>query len=288
MSYDLYSFFKEIQSKSNESFKELIIHQEGGSKANKLRKETGLALIEGIHLLDSWIKLNQFDAVQAIFTSAKGLEHPEIKKLLLLVINHFQESGTKFPELVILDEALQKLVTSMPESHLLQCLIKIPDAVQINYNADMVILDSIQDAGNVGTILRTCAAAGFEQVICMKGTAAVWSNKVLRAGMGAQANLKILEGQTPYQLLTDLEIPLMCSQLDNASNLYEISDQLKKPLAWVFGNEGQGVCQEFRQDGLGVKIPQVESVESLNVSAAAAVALFETRRVRLITASSDN
>jgi RNA methyltransferase, TrmH family len=281
MSYDLYSFFKEIQSKSNDSVKELIIHQEGGSRANKLRKESGLALIEGIHLLDSWMKSNQLHQIQAIFTTAKGLEHPEISALLYRVIDHFQDAGLRFPELIMLDESLHKLVTLMPEAPLLQCLMKIPTEVKINYSADIVILDAIQDAGNVGTILRTCAAAGFEQVICIKGTAAVWSNKVLRAGMGAQASLKIIEAVAPYQLLTDLEIPLLCSQLDEAMSLYEISSKLEKPVAWVFGNEGQGIGPELRQDGLGVKIPQVESVESLNVSAAAAIALFETRRVRL-------
>jgi TrmH family RNA methyltransferase len=281
MSYDLYSFFKEIQSKSNDSVKELIIHQEGGSRANKLRKESGLALIEGIHLLDSWMKSNQLHQIQAIFTTAKGLEHPEISALLYRVMDHFQDAGLRFPELIMLDESLHKLVTLMPEAPLLQCLMKIPTEVKINYSADIVILDAIQDAGNVGTILRTCAAAGFEQVICIKGTAAVWSNKVLRAGMGAQASLKIIEAVAPYQLLTDLEIPLLCSQLDEAMSLYEISSKLEKPVAWVFGNEGQGIGPELRQDGLGVKIPQVESVESLNVSAAAAIALFETRRVRL-------
>ncbi len=281
MNYDLHSFFKVIQSKSNDSIKELIIHQEGGSKANKLRKETGLALIEGIHLLDSWVKSQHLNQIQAIYTTATGLEHPEIKNLLQVVIEYFQDTGTKFPELVMLDEGLQKFVTLMPEAPLLQCLLKIPSVVEINYAEDMVVLDSIQDAGNVGTILRTCAAAGFKQIICSKGTAAAWSNKVLRAGMGAHANLKIIEGITPYQLLAELEIPLLCSQLENASSLYEISEKLKTPLAWVFGNEGQGVSREFQQDGFGVKIPQVESVESLNVSAAAAVALFETRRVRL-------
>ena len=281
MSYDLYSFFKEIQSKSNDSVKELIIHQEGGSKANKLRKESGLALIEGIHLLDSWMKSNQLNQIEAIFTTAKGLEQPEISALLVRVIDYFQDAGLRFPELVMLDESLQKLVSFMPEAPLLQCLIKIPTTVTIDYGADLVILDAIQDAGNVGTILRTCAAAGFEQVICIKGTAAVWSNKVLRAGMGAQASLKMIEGVTPYQLLSDLEIPLLCSQLDEAKSLYEIADKLEKPVAWVFGNEGQGICSELRQDGLGVKIPQVETVESLNVSAAAAIALFESRRVRL-------
>jgi len=282
MSYDLYSFFKEIQSKSNDSVKELIIHQEGGSKANKLRKESGLALIEGIHLLDSWMKSNQLNQIEAIFTTAKGLEQPEISALLVRVIDYFQDAGLRFPELVMLDESLQKLVSFMPEAPLLQCLIKIPTTVTIDYGADLVILDAIQDAGNVGTILRTCAAAGFEQVICIKGTAAVWSNKVLRAGMGAQASLKMIEGVTPYQLLSDLEIPLLCSQLDEAKSLYEIAKKLEQPVAWVFGNEGQGIGPELRHDGLGVKIPQVESVESLNVSAAAAIALFETRRIRLM------
>jgi TrmH family RNA methyltransferase len=75
---------------------------------------------------------------------------------------------------------------------------------------------------------------------------------------------------------------LLCTQLQNAKSIYAQSDYLKKSVAWVFGNEGQGVCAELAEQGVGVFIPQDQTVESLNVSVAAAVALFETRRVRLV------
>lgn len=284
MSYDFYSYFRVIQSKSNELVKQLAIHQEGGLKSSKLRKETNLALIEGIHLLDSWLSQNKQASIHTITVNNKSLENLEIQNLLKQLINFFQGSDANFPDMVLIDDGLKKSITNsitqMGEGALLQCLVKIPKVINFQYDQDLVILDAIQDSGNVGTILRTCAAAGFNQVICTKGTAAIWSNKVLRAGMGAQASLKILEGIDPRQILTDLEVPLLSSQLNNAQNLYLESEKLIHPVAWVFGNEGQGVNPLLSQDAMGIMIPQASNVESLNVSAAAAIALFETRRVR--------
>ena len=284
MTHDLYSCFRVIQSKANDLVKQLIIHQEGGFKANKLRKESGLAVIEGIHLLDAWLKADKLEAISTIVTNPQGLEHPQIKTLLFQVIDACQAAGQTFPDLVLIEEGVEKSFSMMPEGPFLQCCVQVSH-LPIDYTQDIVILDAIQDAGNVGSILRTCAAAGFTQIIATKGTATIWSNKVLRAGMGAQVSLSILEGVAPFDILADLELPLLSAQLSQAKSLYEITDQLKSPIAWVFGNEGQGVSPILSADALGVMIPQVLAVESLNVSAAVAVALFETRRVRLHVAT---
>ena len=137
-----------------------------------------------------------------------------------------------------------------------------------------VVLDRLQDAGNVGTILRSAAAFGFTQVIAMKGTAALWSPKVLRAGMGAHFGLRLVEGA---ESVADLGVTLLAT----SSHAQQAIDEavLPWPCAWVVGHEGQGVSDALmRQCALSLRIPQPGGEESLNVGAAAAVCLYESAR----------
>ena len=147
--------------------------------------------------------------------------------------------------------------------------------------ANVVILDRVQDPGNVGAIIRTAAAAGIRTLLATTGTAACWSPKVLRAGMGGHFVLDIHEGIAPDALPALLAVPLAGTVLDGGQPLY--GQDLRPPLAWVFGNEGEGIDpQLLPQLGLRLTIPQASGVESLNVAAAAAVCLFEQRRQRLV------
>lgn len=140
-----------------------------------------------------------------------------------------------------------------------------------------VVLDGVQDAGNVGSILRSAAAAGVTRVFCAPGTAYAWSSKVLRAGMGAHFLLEIYEDVVPETLIERLAIPVALTDSHGAQAL-DMCD-LSGAVAWVFGNEGAGVSEPWRAaDGLRVTIPQPGGMESLNVAAAAAVCLFEQCR----------
>ncbi len=139
-----------------------------------------------------------------------------------------------------------------------------------------VVLDRLQDAGNVGTILRTASAFGFAQVIAMKGTAALWSPKVLRAGMGAHFGLRLVEGA---ESISSLALPSLAAS-SHASQLLH-SAALPWPCAWVLGHEGHGVSQELlRQCALTLRIPQPGGEESLNVAVAAAICMYESVRQR--------
>ncbi|HKX39741.1 MAG TPA: RNA methyltransferase [Burkholderiaceae bacterium] len=142
-----------------------------------------------------------------------------------------------------------------------------------------VVLDRLQDAGNVGTLLRSAAAFGFEQVIALTGTAALWSPKVVRAGMGAHFGLHLVE-QAGIDALAGLgDVPLLAtsSHADTAID----RTALPWPCAWVFGHEGQGVSTELmRRCTRTLRIPQPGGEESLNVAAAAAVCLYESARQR--------
>lgn len=150
-------------------------------------------------------------------------------------------------------------------------VIELPVEVSLQPLAPTVILDRVQDAGNVGSILRSAGAFGFRQVLALKGTAALWSPKVLRAGMGAHFGLTLLEGLT-LEDLQALQVPIVVT----SSHQGDLIQNLKLPqlCAWAMGHEGQGVCAELMQRAaVQVRIGQPGGEESLNVAAAAAICL---------------
>ncbi len=138
-----------------------------------------------------------------------------------------------------------------------------------------VILDRVQDAGNVGSILRSASAFGFTQIIALKGTAALWSPKVLRAGMGAHWGLQLLEGVALADLAA-LALPILVTSSHRGDLLHQaIKNQaLSLPCAWALGHEGQGVSAELEAlAAQHIRIAQPGGEESLNVAAAAAICL---------------
>ena len=143
-----------------------------------------------------------------------------------------------------------------------------------------LILDRVQDAGNVGSMLRSAAAFGFSQVIALTGTAALWSPKVLRAGMGAHFGLHLLEG-VDVKVLNALAVPLLVTSSHEGSFLG--SAVLPRPCAWVMGHEGQGVSEYLMTlASQKVRIAQPGGEESLNVAAAAAICLhFSSLQVKV-------
>lgn len=143
-----------------------------------------------------------------------------------------------------------------------------------------VVLDRLQDAGNVGTILRSAAALGVAQVVALKGTAALWSPKVLRAGMGAHFALHLVEAAQAADLAAALHLPLVATSSHASAELH--ATRLPDPCAWVLGHEGQGVdAALMAQCQLVLRIPQPGGEESLNVGSAAAICLYESLRQRL-------
>lgn len=146
-----------------------------------------------------------------------------------------------------------------------------------------VILDRVQDAGNVGAILRSASAFGFKQILALKGTAALWSPKVLRAGMGAHWGLQLLEGLTLTDL-APLAMPVIVTSSHRGAFLHQAlqNKSLPMPCAWALGHEGQGVCAELEAlASLHVRIAQPGGEESLNVATAAAICLHASATAAL-------
>lgn len=141
-----------------------------------------------------------------------------------------------------------------------------------------VLLENIQDPGNIGAILRTAAAAGVNAVYLSKGCAEAWSPKVLRAAMGAHFVLAIYEQQDLVQLSAHLPL-VIATRLDTQQSLYDLN--LHGQVAFLFGNEGAGLSDELAACATNnIRIPMPGKMESLNVAAAAAVCLFERVRQR--------
>ena len=128
-------------------------------------------------------------------------------------------------------------------------------------------------------MLRSAAAFGFTQVVALKGTAGLWSPKVLRAGMGAHFGLLLVEG-VEVTALSALAMPLLATSSHAAQAIDQLA--LPWPCAWVLGHEGEGVSAAVQsQCSQALRIPQPGGEESLNVGAAAAVCLYESARQRL-------
>jgi TrmH family RNA methyltransferase len=228
-------------------------------------RKLGEVWLEGDHLLRAAL--------------ARGLELP-------VVLVHEDHAGD--PALRTLLDAARKVLVVEPRlwrqtSALVSpppiaALLALPGPTATVPGASAVVLDRIQDAGNLGSILRTAAAFGVRQVLALKGCTALWSPKVLRAAMGAHFALTLHEEAT-LDDVAQLQLPLLITS--SHAGIEPAGVRLPDPCAWVFGHEGQGVADELqRRSALSLRIPLPGGEESLNVAAAAAVCLYESMRQR--------
>ncbi|RZL89362.1 MAG: RNA methyltransferase [Variovorax sp.] len=171
----------------------------------------------------------------------------------------------------VMADALLAGVSGLESPAPMGFVLDLPARPAVVPAAPTVVLDRLQDAGNVGSILRSAAAFGFTQVIAIKGTSALWAPKVLRAGMGAHFGLRLIEGVDP-EALDALSIPWIATSSHRGEWLHRT--QLPYPCAWLMGHEGQGVSATLEaRAARHVRIAQPGGEESLNVAAAAAICL---------------
>lgn len=190
----------------------------------------------------------------------------------------WRELALAAPVVSVLPAALMTDISTLESPAPMGFVVPWPGAVSVQPHTATVVLDRLQDAGNVGTVLRSASAFGFKQVVAMKGTAGLWSPKVLRAGMGAHFGLSLVEGGDA-SMLDALAVPLLATSSHAAQTLDQAT--LPWPCAWVLGHEGEGVSATVQERcNLALRIPQPGGEESLNVGAAAAVCLYESARQR--------
>lgn len=172
---------------------------------------------------------------------------------------------------VVVTDALFAATSGLESPARMAFVSDLPPAPGLQPETPSVILDRVQDAGNAGAILRCAAAFGFRQVLAIKGTAALWSPKVLRSGMGAHFALQLIEQMEP-QALDALALPILTTSSHEGELLHR--HVLPWPCAWALGHEGQGVSGEVAARArMAVRIAQPGGQESLNVASAAAICL---------------
>ena len=256
---------KHIASRDNAHFKSLRKLCQSGRE----RRKTGLVLLDGMHLIESYVL--HFGAPQEIVVSESGATRPEIARYLA--------SGNSAATTLLADALFDDLAVVETPSGIMAIVAQPHCAHGLDQQIDALLLDGIQDPGNLGSILRSAAAAGFRQILLSVDCAQAWSPKTLRAAMGAHFLLDIHERCDLPSFLGGYRGQAVTTALDAATDLYSLD--LKSPVAWVLGNEGQGVSEAVAQaTTLRVRIPMLGTTESLNVAAAAAICLFETVRQR--------
>lgn len=229
-------------------------------------RKLGQLWVEGDHLCDAFLKRGGRPA-QAVITEV-AWQRPASREL-----------ARAADVVTIVPTALMAALSTLESPAPLGFVLPWSDKGAIQPLAPTVILDRLQDAGNVGTVLRTAGAFGFTQCIALKGTAALWSGKVLRAGMGAHFGLNLVE-QAAEADLDALRSPLLGTSSHAPQALHEVD--LPWPCAWVMGHEGQGMSAGLAARCVQtLRIPQPGGEESLNVGAAAAICLYESNRQRL-------
>jgi TrmH family RNA methyltransferase len=184
---------------------------------------------------------------------------------------------------IVIPDALFADISALESPASMGFVFDLPTASVLQPGMASVILDRVQDAGNVGSILRSASSFGFKQIIALKGCAALWSPKVLRAGMGAHWGLQLIEGVTLADLAA-LAVPLVVTSSHRGSFLHQAlqNGELPMPCAWALGHEGQGVSAELDAlASLHVRIAQPGGEESLNVAAAAAICLHASATATL-------
>lgn len=258
---------KAISSRDNPLYKELK-HLATSSQARRRAQRT---LLDGVHLCSAY--LDQRGLPVLCVTSESAQSNPEVAAVL---------ARCQGAQCIVLPDALYHALSQVEHGVDILFVIDTPQARPVGaLSGDAVLLDNLQDPGNLGSILRSAAAAGIASVYCSAGTAFAWSPKVLRAGMGAHFGLEIHEQVDLGELLRSASVPVLATSSHARVRIYDVD--LHQPLAWLFGHEGQGVSDELLAlAGQQVTIPHLGRMESLNVAASAAICLFEQVRQRTL------
>lgn len=252
-----------IFSRDNERFKSL----KKLATSARARRKSGQALIEGLNVVTAYREV--YGAPHTLVISEFALAAPPLQHLF-----HASPPGGR----MALSDALFREVSLLKTPDGVGAIISLPvrpEPARVEYG---VLLEDIQDPGNLGAILRSAAAAGVEIAYLSAHCADVWSPKVLRAGMGAHFRLTLRERADLHQVAGGFHGQLLAASLSAEHSLFD--RDLCGPVAFIVGNEGAGISPALLALAAAVRIPMPGGMESLNAAAAAAVCLFERVRQR--------
>lgn len=250
-----------ISSRANPLFKSLLKLAHSARE----RRKSAKTLLDGVHLIDAYRAA--VGAPHMLIASPMGLTRPEIATLYALCGDSIR---------ITLDELLFDELSPVESPSGILAVIDRP-TVKAAKAGSALMLEAIQDPGNLGAILRSAAAAGFSRVLLSHNCADAWAPKTLRAGMGAHFALAIEEHAELAQRLSSVAPKVFALSVDGEHDLFETD--LTGELALLFGNEGAGLTREL--EALAAKrlfIPMASATESLNVAAAVSICCFEKLR----------
>ena len=252
-----------ISSTKNEKIKELAKLQTA-----KGRKKAGLYLLEGEHLVEEAIK--ETAPIELMVVSSNRLEDYQ----------HLLEQ-TVVQVLVVSQEVFQKLSMTETTQGIL-AIVKIENQTEPPCSGRIIVLDAVQDPGNLGTIVRTADAAGFDAVVLGTGTVDLYNDKVIRSMQGSHFHIPVLQADLREYLaaLKNQGVEVAVTALHRDSKDYSIL-QGKSDIAIVVGNEGQGVSSEVIElADVVVTIPMFGKAESLNVAIASALLMYKSKEMK--------
>lgn len=235
-------------------------------------------MIEGTHLIE--MAMASGAVIKEVFATPAFMERPEGKKMLSLLDDRYPDIRC----VEITDRILSRLAeTETPQGVAATVYLKYSrfDDINLSANPLLIVLDGIQDPGNLGTIIRTSDAAGADAVALLPGSCDAFIQKSIRSTSGSIFNIPVIQCGRE-ELLAFLKKsgirPLVASS-ESVTSVFEAD--LKAPLALIFGNEAHGVSRPVR-DGADffIGVPLIGKAESLNVASAAAICIYETLRQR--------
>ncbi|WP_296879643.1 RNA methyltransferase [Thomasclavelia sp.] len=234
-----------ITSSSNNTIKTLM-----KLKQKKYRKQLGYYLIEGEHLVNEAIKANQVDTL----ISTKPLK-------------------TNLPVIEVSEEVMAKLAfTKSPSSIMAKCPLENKN--ELIYKNRYLILDDLQDPGNIGTLIRSALAFGIDQVILSNNCVDLYNDKLLRSMQGANFHISCIYGDLKEIIdkLQAHDVTVVGSALENGKDIHLIEKQEK--MAFIVGNEGNGMNPDIlaKCDRIGY-IP-IQTIESLNAAIAGSILMY--------------
>lgn len=256
---------KNVASRDNPAFKAM-----GRLVASAAeRRKRGLTVLDGAHLVGSFLDAGH--DIATLMVSRSALDRPEVGAI-----------ARRVPEgaiLVVADRLFESLSTVDSATGVLAA-VPAPRGCAIPPDADLVlVLEDVQDPGNVGSLLRSAAAAGARHVALAGASAFAWSLKAVRAGMGAHFHLNIIEHVDVVAFLDAFRGMSLALAGDAKASIYDLD--LRGPVAIVVGNEGTGLSAAARGAArVCARIPMPGRAESLNASVAGSLALFEAVRQR--------
>lgn len=237
----------------------------------KARRELRQTVFEGVHVCDAYLKAGN-EPVYCV-ASDSALELPEVTAIIARL-----DDSTP---VINVPDSLFHSISIVEQGVGILFIVDVPaNGEAPALTGDALLIDAVQDPGNLGALLRTAVASGVKTAYISEGSASAWAPKTIRAGMGAQVVMDIYEQVNLTKLVESARVMVRATSLQAKESLYE--KDLTIPTAWIVGNEGAGVSAELLElcGDNTVMIPQDDSVESLNVAAATAICLFEQRRQR--------